>query len=1322
MKSRNTYSRGINQDVSKLKFPQDAYFTAQNFRPVTRGGESTGALENIVGNTGSFSLFGTAGNSDTIIGSTNIRDTTVLFSTACTGANPGGVDPDVAADAASTGRIWTVDTTASIPNDTLTLIANKTFNFTSKKPIFAVGRYENEDVQKVYWVDDLNNMRFVNIADAGVAAQPVDQFDIVADIMFEKPVLSSIGSGGLDVGSVQYAYQLFNTNGAETTYSPASNLVHLARSGEQLPNSGMYYGSPQLDSTGDQNNSGKSVTMSISNIDTSFDQIRVVAIHYNQLNTTPAINVVAIRPVESSIVFTDDGVYDLGGISLSAYRLLSPRVFTARTLETKDHILFPANITDRFWDVTYDARAYRFNDSRDSRIYNANGVTLEKLIAGAAPAYPSVVTGASLDAFNIMNDITNDDGRSAADTYIYQPDGTRIGGSGPNVGYTFKVNPVRIDDSIATGTYSLSIANTDALGLSFEDYASPYTSGTLRGYHRSEIYRFGIVLYDAKGRVSPVKWIGDIRMPDASNEDSVTTYNDGGDQTDFLTAYLHADGRTRAGILGIDFTVNNLPTGAVSYQIVRVRRESNDRTVLAQGPIFQPAWNGTDSVYMPVSVQLPPAQSDVTPSLSLIYSPEVSVNKNLAVGGSDYIEMVSSAATGDVERWTTAGYSKINPADGVIVKLRGYDVLAAAEYADRSFDVTDGMIIPVGPSGTTYNINSTTYTNYNYPSLDAYGGTVLVINQADAAWNPVAASGKFVVNYRRPVLGYGGVSYEDRGVNEYIACSDVSPAATNAITVYGGDTFIGFFDFQNIIWNKDKAPPSGSYWSARYTPLESSINCNLRNDDSFHRVYNVENSYLIQEEAGAHTNVTDSYTQDTDLYAYNSAYSQENISKQYLPISSNFSAQTKSDALVISSGVKANGELIDSWTQFREADEIEVDTRYGPISKLLNFRNHLVFFQDNGIGTVGINQQSLLTTTGNLPELSLGKGGVLDRYDYITIDSGCKQQEAVCGSEGGFYWYDASKNKFYRYSGQLKNISDVEGLFSYFNTRVKKSNDGRSDLFLGNQIISVFDDKYREATYSFKDIQMGTVDGKGTGTPNYIRVSFRDGDVDGFADGDTVIVDGVTITNTVIQHLSDGPVIRINSNQLYADYTTGDDVRIHFPNTTGNFTVVYNELIDAFVYFPSYAPESFIKTFQTYLSVDSSKYVYEHNRGQRGTFYDVTSPSTVQILVNPNADVVNVYNNIELMTEVYDKTGSNVVDETVSSVRVTNDYQDSGVISLVPGTNIKRRLRKWRLVVPREGVARIRDAHANMLFSYTNDGVKRIVFHDVITHFIPREF
>ena len=82
----------------------------------------------------------------------------------------------------------------------------------------------------------------------------------------------------------------------------------------------------------------------------------------------------------------------------------------------------------------------------------------------------------------------------------------------------------------------------------------------MKSLRRGELYRYGIVLYDDKGNTSSVKWIADIRVP--------SMYTPG-----FNTFVSHGDGKDLiVRPLGIQFTVTNLPSQVVGYEIVRVNR------------------------------------------------------------------------------------------------------------------------------------------------------------------------------------------------------------------------------------------------------------------------------------------------------------------------------------------------------------------------------------------------------------------------------------------------------------------------------------------------------------------------------------------------------------------------------------------------------------------------------------------------------------------------------------------------------------------------------------------------------------------------------
>ena len=76
-----------------------------------------------------------------------------------------------------------------------------------------------------------------------------------------------------------------------------------------------------------------------------------------------------------------------------------------------------------------------------------------------------------------------------------------------------------------------------------------------------------------------------------------------------------------------------------------------------------------------------------------------------------------------------------------------------------------------------------------------------------------------------------------------------------------------------------------------------------------------------------------------------------------------------------------------------------------------------------------------------------------------------------------------------------------------------------------------------------------------------------------------------------------------------------------------------------------------------------------------------------------------------------------------------NDYQNTGSITLTIGQSVKRRMRKWRFIIPRalflaDGTtpadnrySRMRDTHLFAKFTYTPDQTndKMFIIHDIMT-------
>lgn len=88
-----------------------------------------------------------------------------------------------------------------------------------------------------------------------------------------------------------------------------------------------------------------------------------------------------------------------------------------------------------------------------------------------------------------------------------------------------------------------------------------------KSLQRGEIYRYGIVLYNENGIKSAAKWIADIKVPSAQENNFVKYEN----------------GELKYYAAGIKVTVNNLPESCSGYEIVRCERTVHDSTVVMQG-------------------------------------------------------------------------------------------------------------------------------------------------------------------------------------------------------------------------------------------------------------------------------------------------------------------------------------------------------------------------------------------------------------------------------------------------------------------------------------------------------------------------------------------------------------------------------------------------------------------------------------------------------------------------------------------------------------------------------------------------------------------
>jgi len=1002
------------------------------------------------------------------------------------------------------GQIWKCryndsgNIDALTPNDNLIYNGVMYPSLTDDYQIYdVVGRYDNENLVKVYWSNCVDNLNHINIADKDSLLLPIELLSISPDCTLNQPKVNNVLSGGMYyAGMVQYGYQLYNLYGAETVISPLSGLIHLTESNSTASSSMSYKG------TENGKQAGKAVSITINDIDPRYDFIKVIAVYYTSEEGEPEVNVIAERniPTSKSITVIDGGDTVLSVYTPAQLSSIGTRIFTPKLLTVKDNILLAGNIVDKYFDVDteigayWDARAYRFNNASESQIKYDGG------------SYETVSNTFLIGGESIPEDHDCHLDKEAQRTFKYKADGLTMGGSGINISYNFFVRSIMIDDLTTTKQISTTAVassrqkwgdstNMDYIeegylnNSSFSNYASPINQSEIVGYQRDEMYRFGIVFFDGKGRQSFNKWIADIKMPTNSDTDNNVYLLD---QVTRLTYDNHYDiyfncsdgSGTYANVLGINFTVDTsaLPDDW-TFAITRVRREDIDRTIVGQGTVIPGIWNEYKQ-YIQGSFKFSvqdmtyyDAQAAESGGILFFYSPELKFSNDYSKASSDKIRFISTADTSE--------NNNPFPASSDNWKSYKWPTAGRISYPSNTKTVTDSIRTSVGFNTYTVNVGATTTRVSNSVFFDdsgdgvydfpyCYCGSNLLIALEDS--DPLGYTNNVIVNYEKEVLNqYGGFNYNAKLNNSYMLVGKIRSCngSYTSSRVFGGDTFIEIFDFLATMRHRLTMTTGidvGDYQhkSAVYLPVETTINLALRHDTCPSKDGSVADSAKLMEtidmgntewpegndEGGAYP------SNFTDLYLYNRVYSRQPNSKTYVGKPLNFRLVQDKDCDVTSSEKHISGELVDSWTKFLFNNKLTVNSSNGPLSKLLVFRNQVMFWQDKAFGLFSFNDRKVLKDE-NGTSLILGVGSVLEYFQYISEKSGTKFTRSVIDSGVAIYYYDDTNHKLMMTQGGAEeSISDIADCAPIFKG---------SEFDNPVDVVGVFDKSTRRVLITVKD-------------------------------------------------------------------------------------------------------------------------------------------------------------------------------------------------------------------------------------------------------------
>lgn len=353
--------KSMQQDLAVSQFPANAAYEIRNMRIVTNGSNTSLCLTNEKGN----SLVNLELNNSVILGYVYVEDYIIAFSKG------------------TKDYIYKI----YVDNDTLKTKAlyEGNLNFSLDHPIEGIASIESDKVKKVYWVDGLNEVRAINIVDFENSQNPNYKFEITANnISLNDSIKVTKGyeGGSFTAGVIQYAYCYYNLHGHETPLINCSCLNYISH---------------QQGITNDEKVSCN-FNISISNVDNSYDYIRLYSIMRTSLDATPEVKRLTdiyIKDTKEDVHFIDNGkIGDTVDPMVLLY--LGGDKIIADTLTSKDDTLFLGSIEDHNYAIT---------ESDREQIQS----TLKDKLEFVSPATGKIYKGASYTSYKGNLELSQDE-------------------------------------------------------------------------------------------------------------------------------------------------------------------------------------------------------------------------------------------------------------------------------------------------------------------------------------------------------------------------------------------------------------------------------------------------------------------------------------------------------------------------------------------------------------------------------------------------------------------------------------------------------------------------------------------------------------------------------------------------------------------------------------------------------------------------------------------------------------------------------------------------------------------------------------------------
>jgi hypothetical protein len=1371
-KVRHSFN-GMNQDLTKSKYPAQFYYKGRNIRIVATDSQSTGSVTNEKGNvlklvvpiptinlidstigytvnatpktlpfttTEIDGSYGTSGK-QIIIGHGILRDCIILFTTDNSGFD----------------CVWKVDDTTY----DVTLLYMRNLGFSINNPIQVVCNYENDIIEKVYWVDGKAQMRFINIHHS-VENQDLEELidlsfnaiQVVGNFEMTQPVIDGVILGGNHTsGMIQYAYNLYKINGSQSKISPLTDLISLDK--------GVGAGGGEVNEI-----VGETPIVRITGIDDNYTNLRLYAIKYTSYNQLPQVSLILDRNVTDvdEVVYYDDGAI-IQTVSIEEFLFLGSDLIIPQHINTKKGYMFFANYEEKNFDIDIDTRAYAFPESAtETDIYNSTVADpITEVISSNEPEI--TVTSDTLDGTG--NEIPKDFSAINIDynTNAYQYSSAEVGGSGQFINYKIKRKPF------------IDLTSDEATNRFLKD---------------NEIYRAGIQFYNTYGQVSLPKWIADFRNVVIGTESNLNGYY-ATFEIELKPSFYSwlADDTNFEDENGI-YDSSLKPIG---YRLLRAERNLQDRTIICQGlmngmmsqligdstgpdeddeapldakkqsiadgimipsmmrrfdnylcPMFgnktyrrvdkdfpHPMWSPTlwpDFVLSPINDDSVREVFQSADSRSMgtyqynkmmqLFSPELTFNitQNLAQARLHVIGALENDMNGNwcksfnpdsrekMAEWkfTNVIYpwdvNSTTPGNNEAI-FGGANRLYEHGFFARGFDATEDAHDMM--MSQTYRKYSGTFTQSLVPEDNVYEiyGTATLITKGQ---------GRTVYNNDAQYTLYNTLEIltADEGF-----LGDNSWGTINATIVLGEDA--DDFDDRPSLEDLFIETGVGTYVDNQADVTNTGgygLVGELRIPEYLVYVGHIYggNGYESKKrsnylEIGLYNDIA------TDVYEC------INYGDTYIG-DFKFTKLVKTDTELYSHSYTQTTEIVEFRVEttvniFNRNDQslTDYDTRWQPRYDEYQ-RYNKVYSQEPGF----ILRRDLDY-----------KFKRVSSYDTNVISSKIKTAGEVIDS-----WTDLRPNNILTLDGKYGPINTLisfkDNLYTlqdlgvaYLSILPRVQVDGSDGIGLALGTGKVLDE------YKYVTTESGTKN-KWSVVVSPNSIFYYDSlnkSINGVREGVTGISDAkgmhtYLINNTISTTLeADNPILNTGVIGGY-DYIN-NDLLLTFLQGSSSFTIAYNEMAQQFTSFYDYKPSRYISKGDILLttSPDHSE-LWKQYEGEYNKFYGTYYPSSITLLVAPESDQDTILDNIMYKSEVY----LNDVDqplETLTHTRVYNEYQDSTLTPLIVGRdkNLRRKFRDWNMELPRQldSRQRVRNPWNFVDLQFTNIDNYKLILHEPVINY-----